>query len=217
MTKYKRVIKAIVNKKATVPIKDKREMEAITNYFLIKREKAKTEIKKRQADRNWMLCLLGFNTAFRAEDLLQLRVYDLASGSVSIKENKTHKMQNFRMNPYLHQDILEYVERNNLTRYDYMFFGQKNKNMAITRQQADSILKEAAKGIKLKSRFSIHSMRKTYGYRYYKDGGKLLTLMKMYNHSEPTVTLIYICWETDDAENDRTQIYNAGIHRKNIK
>lgn len=217
MSKYQRKIKKLANKKATVPIKEKKEMDAIANYFLIKREKSKTEVKRRQADRNWMLCLLGFNTAFRAEDLLQLRVSELIGGYISIKENKTGKTQNFRMNSNLHEDVLKYVERNKLTPYDYMFFGQKNKNMAITRQQADSVLKEAARGIKLKSRFSMHSMRKTFGYRHYKDGGKLLTLMKMYNHSDPTVTLIYICWETDDAENDRIQIYNAGVHRKNKK
>lgn len=211
---YKRVIKKITNKKATVPIKDKKEMEAITNYFLIKRSEAKTEIKRRQADRNWMLCLLGFNTAFRAEDLLQLKVLELQNGYISIKENKTGKMQNFRMNLKLYEDILEYIDRNKLTQYDYMFFGQKNRSMAITRQQADSVLKEAAKGTKLKSRFSLHSMRKTFGYRYYKDNGKLLTLMKMYNHNDTITTLLYICWGTEDAEESRMQIYNAGSHRK---
>lgn len=211
---YKRVIKKIVNKKATVPIKDKKEMEAITNYFLIKRSEAKTEIKRRQADRNWMLCLLGFNTAFRAEDLLQLKVLELQNGYISIKENKTGKMQNFRMNLKLYEDIQEYIDRNKLTQYDYMFFGQKNRSMAITRQQADSVLKEAAKGTKLKSRFSLHSMRKTFGYRYYKDNGKLLTLMKMYNHNDTITTLLYICWGNEDAEESRMQIYNAGSHRK---
>lgn len=214
MSGYKRVIKTFGGKKATVPIKNKKEMEAITNYFLIERELSKTDIKRKQADRNWMLCLLGFNTAFRAEDLLQLRVSDLENGFVSIKENKTKKMQSFKMNAYLYDDIKDYIERNKLTTYDYMFFGQKNRNMAITRQQADEILKKAARATKLKSRFSMHSMRKTFGYRYYKDGGKLLTLTKMYNHDDPMITLLYICWETDDVESERENIYNAGTHRK---
>lgn len=57
-------------------------------------------------------------------------------------------------------------------------------------------------------------MRKTFGYRYYKDNGKLLTLMKMYNHNDTITTLLYICWGTEDAEESRMQIYNAGSHRK---
>ena len=98
-------------------------------YLLKKREQAKSEVKRYQADRNWMLCLVGFNTAFRAEDLLQLRVTDVIKGYMSIKENKTGKMQNFRMNKDFHQDIMNYVARNNLTQYDYMFMGQKQCRM----------------------------------------------------------------------------------------
>ena len=212
-----RRIKSFGGQQATIPLKNERDMNAIMNYFLIQREKAKTEIKRSQADRNWFLCLIGFNTAFRAEDLLQLRVLDLENGYVHIKENKTGKMQNFRLNKLLHEDILEYVERNHLTSYDYLFFGQKNKNFPITRQQADRILKKAAKEVKLKQRFSLHSMRKTFGYHYIKNGGNILTLMKMYNHDETSTTEIYICWGTDDAESDRSKIYNGAVHRKGKK
>ncbi len=212
-----RRIKTFGGQKATVPIKSARDMNNIINYFLKEREKAKTDIKKWQADRNWMLCLLGFNTAFRAEDLLQLRVIDLENGYISIKEMKTGKAQNFRINKFLHQDILDYIERNNLTSYDYIFFSQKNSNMSITRQQADRILLKAKEAIKLPQRFSLHSMRKTFGYHYYKNGGKLITLQKMYNHDSPDVTLLYICWGTDDIEQERISIYNAGVHRKGRK
>lgn len=209
-----RRIKKFGGQQATIPLKSEKELNAIMNYFLIQRETAKTIPKRRQADRNWFLCLMGFNTAFRAEDLLQLRVIDLEKGYMHIKENKTGKMQNFRINKFLHEDILDYVKRNELTSYDYLFFGQKNRSFPITRQQADRILKKAAKSIKLKQAFSLHSMRKTFGYHYIKNGGNLLTLMKMYNHDETSTTEIYICWGTDDAESDRSTIYNGAVHRK---
>ncbi|PXX74664.1 tyrosine-type recombinase/integrase [Dielma fastidiosa] len=212
-----RRIKTFGGQKATVPLKNERDMNNIINYFLIQREKAKTEVKRWQADRNWILCLIGFNTAFRAEDLLQLRVMDIEKGYMSIKENKTGKVQNFRLNKLLHEDIMDYVKRNELTSYSYLFPSQKNMNFTITRQQADRILKKAADAIKLKQPFSLHSMRKTFGYHYIKNGGKLLTLMKMYNHDETSTTEIYICWGTDDAEQDRQSIYNGAVHRKGRK
>lgn len=212
-----RRVKSYGGQQATIPLKNERDMNAIMNYFLIQREQAKSLIKKQQADRNWFLCLMGFNTAFRAEDLLQLRVIDIEAGYMHIKENKTGKMQNFRINKFLHEDILDYIERNGLTTYDYLFFGQKNRNFAITRQQADRILNKAAKEVKLKQRFSLHSMRKTFGYHYIKNGGNILTLMKMYNHDETSTTEIYICWGTDDAESERSKIYNAAVHRKGKK
>lgn len=212
-----RRIKSYGGQQTTIPLKNERDMNAIMNYFLVKREKAKTEVKRRQADRNWFLCLMGFNTAFRAEDLLQLRVLDVEAGYMHIKENKTGKMQNFRLNKYLHEDIKDYIERNELTSYDYLFLGQKNGSFPITRQQADIILKKASKAVKLKQRFSLHSMRKTFGYHYIKNGGNILTLMKMYNHDETSTTEIYICWGTDDAENERSKIYNGAVHRKGRK
>ena len=90
--------------------------------------------------------MLGFNTAFRAEDLLQLRVIDVKKGYVHIKENKTAKMQNFKMNKKLHNDVLDYINRNNLTDYDYLFLGQKKVQNGkkyvypITRQRAHKIV-----------------------------------------------------------------------------
>ena len=209
-----RRIKKFGGQKATTPLKNEKDINAIMNYFLIKRECARSTQKRRQADRNWFLCLMGFNTAFRAEDLLQLRVLDLEKGYMHIKENKTGKMQNFRINKFLHEDFKDYVNRNELTSYDYLFFGQKNRNFPITRQQADRILKKAAQEVRLKQEFSLHSMRKTFGYHYIKNGGNLLTLMKMYNHDETSTTEIYICWGTDDAESERSNIYNGAVHRK---
>ena len=209
-----RRIKTFGGQQATVPIKQKRDLDALMNYFLVQRERASTPIKKAQADRNWFLVLIALNTAFRAEDLLQLRVADLEDGYVHIKEAKTGKMQNFRMNRFLHQDIKEYIQRNELTRYDYFFFGQKNRNFAITRIQANRILKRAGKAIGLKQEISMHSLRKTFGYHYILNGGNILTLMKMYNHDETSTTEIYICWGKDDAESDRAGVYLGANHRK---
>ena len=90
-----RRIKTFGGQKATHPIKSKRQLDEVMRYLNLEIEHAKSEIKKRQAYRNYMLFLIGFNTAFRAEDLLQLRVKEVEKGYMSIKENKTGKMQNF--------------------------------------------------------------------------------------------------------------------------
>ena len=204
--KYKRRIKHDLGSSATIPIKNKREVDAIVNYFLIERDKAKSEVKQWQADRNHMFCILGFNSAFRSEDLLQLKVKDVNKGYFHIVELKTGKLQNFRMNKAIFDEVLEYIERNNLSPNEYLFYSQKNKLFAMTRQNADLVLKKAAAAIKLKQPFSCHAMRKTFGYHYIKAGGNPITLMKMYNHDSTEVTLLYVMWGTDDAENDRSTI-----------
>lgn len=210
-----RRIKFFNGQHQTLPIKDERQLKEFMNHLLRKRDKAKTNIKRYQADRNWCMCLVGFNTAFRAEDLLQLRVVDL-KGYIHIKENKTGKTQNFKMNKDFYKEVLAYIERNNLSEHDYMFMGQKKYQdgrkyvYPITRQQAYYIVSRSAKEIGITFTFGMHSLRKTFGYMYIKGGGKLNTLMKMYNHDDPNVTMLYICWGKEDAEKDRMSIFIGG-------
>ena len=81
-------------KQTTLPIKDMREINRIASYLLIKRDKAKQKGQDKRYltyYRNYMLFICGINLAFRAEDLLQLRVKDLVDGYVQIKENVRYK------------------------------------------------------------------------------------------------------------------------------
>ena len=119
-----RRIKYFAGQKETQPIKDKKQLQDLLYSLLNKIDKAKSEVKVYQAYRNYMLVLVGLNTAFRAEDLLQLRVCDL-NGYISIKENKTGKMQNFKMNKDFKAEVDKYVQRFNLGRYEYMLWDKK--------------------------------------------------------------------------------------------
>lgn len=207
-----RRIKYFNGQHQTQPIKNKKDIQNLLFYLLNKVDKAKSEVKKYQADRNYMLVICGINTAFRAEDLLQLRVVDL-NGYISIKENKTGKMQNFKMNKEFKKLVDDYVERWHLGKYDYMFRGQKKVingkpyTYPINRQQGHRIVSKAGEAVGFKFVFGLHSLRKTFGYQYINSGGNVLTLMKMYNHDSPDVTLRYVCWGRDDAEKARENIF----------
>ena len=213
-----RRIKYFGGQKETQPIKDQRQLQELLYYLLNQIDKAKSEVKQYQAYRNYMLVLIGLNTAFRAEDLLQLRVCDL-NGYISIKENKTGKMQNFKMNKDFKAEVDKYVQRWNLGRYDYMFLGQKKVVYGkayiypINRQQGHRIVSRAGKAIGINFVFGLHSLRKTFGYQFVNNGGNVLTLMKMYNHDSPDVTLRYVCWGRDDAERAREDTY-IGVKKK---
>lgn len=222
-----RRIKQFGGQQETLPIKDPKLLNEFMLNLLRKFEHAKTPIKKYIADRNYMLALIGINTAFRAEDLLQLRVTDVIDGYVHIKENKTGKMQNFRMNGKLHQDILDYIERNKLTRSDYLFMGQKKVQTykeksypviyPITRQQGHKIIQKAGREVGIYFVLGLHSLRKTFGYQYLKNGGNPETLMKMYNHDDYDYTKRYTYWGIEDAENDREAVYLGAVHKHSKK
>lgn len=204
---YPRKYKKPSSKSATFPLKNKNDINLILSYFLQKKEHAKSEIKKFQAYRNYMLCLLGFNTAFRCEDLVQLFGKDVAKGFINIIENKTGKSQVFKLNKKLYDEILEYINCYNIKDYDYLFPRKPNGLIPITRQRVDNILKQVSEDIKLNRPFSAHSMRKTFAYHKYIETGDIFKVMRMLNHGDPATTLIYICWDNMDTENEREQTY----------
>lgn len=215
-----RRIKSTGGQEQTLPIKDKKMLDRVMLYLINQKEHSKSKIKEYQAYRNYILFLIGFNTAFRAEDLLQLRVKDVIKGYVSIKENKTGKMQNFRMNKQLHEEILKYIEIYELKDNDYLFMGQKKKDTyqgvtknilyPITRQNTRLIFRKVAEAVGIDFKFGLHSLRKTFGYMYILNGGNIITLMKMYNHDEPSTTLLYVMWNREDAEREREAVFIGG-------
>lgn len=215
-----RRIKPSGGQEMTLPIKDKKLLDRVMDYLIQQQDHAKSDVKKAQAYRNYVLFLIGFNTAFRAEDLLQLKVKDVFKGYVSIKENKTGKMQNFRMNKKLHDEILEYINKYELTENDYLFMGQKKKDTfkgktrnviyPITRQNVRLICRKVALATGIDFKFGLHSLRKTFGYMYILNGGNPLTLMKMYNHGDVGTTMLYVMWNTEDAEKSRESVFIGG-------
>lgn len=218
---YYRRIKSDAGKDKTLPIKDKKLLTRVMDFLRMQIEIAKSDIKKYQAWRNYILFLIGFNSAFRAEDLLQLKVKDIEKGYFSIKENKTGKWQHFRMNKELHKEILAYIEYFDLKENDYLFMGQKKHETykgktfdviyPITRQNCQkSIFPKVIKACGIDFKFGLHSLRKTFGYMYVKHGGNVITLMKMYNHDSPTTTLLYVMWDTEDIEAERESIFIGG-------
>ena len=215
-----RRIKSTGGQEQTLPIKDKKMLDRVMLYLINQKEHSKSKIKEYQAYRNYILFLIGFNTAFRAEDLLQLRVKDVIKGYISIKENKTGKMQNFRMNKQLHEEIMKYIETYELKNNDYLFMGQKKKDTfqgktknilyPITRQNTRLIFRKVAEAVGIDFKFGLHSLRKTFGYMYILNGGNIITLMKMYNHDEPSTTLLYVMWNREDAEREREAVFIGG-------
>lgn len=215
-----RRIKRFGGQQETLPIKNPKQLEQVMRYLRLQIEHAKSEIKRRQAYRNYMIFLIGFNTAFRAEDLLQLRVKDIEKGYISIKENKTGKMQNFRMNKDFYKEVMEYVKDMELTTSDYLFMGQKTKNTykgkqtriiyPVTRQNMNKVFHKVSMAIGIDFKFGLHSLRKTFGYMYILNGGNVITLMKMYNHDSPSTTLVYVEWGKEDAERDREAVFIGG-------
>jgi integrase len=166
-----------------VPIRDKNLIQEIKEYL------------KDTSERNYILFLLGINTGLRIKDILKLRVRDVEGWSIYLKEGKTGKPKEVFMPNELKRAVRNYVKGKH--KNEYLFRSRQGKNRPITVSMAYIILRQIAEEFGLE-RIGCHSMRKTYGYHFYKQHGDVAALQEMLNHSHPKITMRYIGILQDD-------------------
>jgi integrase len=136
-----------------------------------------------------MFCV-GINTGLRISDVLNLRVCDVKDKShIALIEKKTGKGKRFKINDALAFELRNYTS--GMAEGDYLFSGQKNRGLPISRVQSYRILNSAAKAVGL-SEIGTHTLRKTFGYHFYQQYKDVALLQELFNHSAPSVTLRYI-------------------------
>ncbi|APC48284.1 site-specific integrase [Virgibacillus halodenitrificans] len=159
------------------PIRDPEVIRAIKHYF------------KEKNKRNYMMFVVGINSGLRISDILPLRVSDAKRSYFSLKEMKTKKHKRIDMTPALKRELKAYVE--DMEDYEYLFKSREGINKPIGRSMAYKILREAAEYVSL-DEIGTHTLRKTFGYHFYKQTKDVAMLQEIFNHSSPDITLKYI-------------------------
>lgn len=140
--------------------------------------------------------LMGIYTGLRISDILKLKVKDVKGKRfINVKETKTSKHRQIEFNLILKGALDEYCKDKDPD--DYLIKSREQYNKSITRDMAYKILNYAAELFGLQERIGCHTMRKTFGYHYYKQTGDVVTLQKIFNHDHPSITLRYIGIDQD--------------------
>lgn len=185
------------------PIREKNNLYNCINYFKKLRDNAPTETKRRQYDRNYMLFLLGINTALRFSDLSRLTVDKVKDNYIYQRDKKTRKENKITLHKEIYLEVMDYIKRNNLYKTDYLFWSAKGYNQPLTRIMGYNIMQQLKAGCKIPYNIGTHTLRKTYGYWFYKETGDVVALQTILNHSNPSQTLIYIGMQQKEVEEKR--------------
>lgn len=148
--------------------------------------------------RNYLMFEIGIYMGIRISDILNIKVREIKNkDSLKLREIKTGKEKVIPIQNHLKREINYYIEDQKLTDNEYLFKSRKNKLKPITRVQAYNILKRVAEKYRLEN-IGTHTLRKTFGYHFYKKTNDVALLMTILNHSEPSITLRYIGIEQDN-------------------
>lgn len=146
-------------------------------------------------DRNRMLFTIGINSGLRISDIIGLTVDDIKE-VITIKEKKTGKIKQFRLNADVFQQVKEYASH-----CKHFLFPSRKGGNPISTTQAWRIISKAAATCDLEH-IGTHSMRKSFGYHAYRMGVPIAYLMAAFNHSSEAITMRYIGIVQDEL-NDR--------------
>ena len=145
--------------------------------------------------RDYVLFCLGINSGLRISDILKLDVSDVRDKKIlRIKELKTGKYKILPFNTKI-RDILQiYTKNRNLN--EPLFVTKFNNRM--DRITAYRLLNRVCNLMNLDIKIGTHTLRKTFGYHFYKQYKDVVMLQKIFNHSNPAITLRYIGIEQDE-------------------
>ena len=177
--------------KAVQPIRD---IELLNKCYDIAREHDK---RRKTGEVSWeLLLLVGFNTSLRISDIRRFRVRDLRGRDYAeIKAQKTGKEARILINPPARRAINRLLSGRPGDEYilqSKQRDAATHKPRAITRQRAYQIINEIARRAGIKDHIGCHTLRKTFGYHYYKMTGDVVSLQRILCHTSSRETLIYI-------------------------
>ena len=177
--------------KVVQPIRD---LDVLQKCYDIARAHDK---QRKRGEVSWELILLvGFNTSLRVSDFRRFRVQDLRGKDYAqIQAQKTRKEARILINPAARREINRLLAGRKGDEYILQsrqadFISHRAK--PISRQRVYQIMNTIGKQAGIEERIGCHTLRKTFGYHYYKMTGDVVSLQRILCHSFQRETLIYI-------------------------
>lgn len=167
--------------------------------------KAIRRIKKILIDKPRDLCLFtfGINTAYRANEILSVRIGQVAhlqAGNVlDLKQRKTKKYRNVTMNKTVIDAIDNWLKHHPRSLDDDapLFIGQRGNQ--ITVPYTNNLVKLWCQNVGLKGNYGSHTLRKTWGYQQrVQRNTPIPLLMEAFGHTTQKQTLEYLCIQADE-------------------
>lgn len=190
----------------TIKVEPIRTLQAIS--------KIKTLLLKQP--RNYCLFVLGINTAFRASELLSIRVGQVAhllpGDILEIKQQKTKQYRSVTFNQAAYDAVQMWLKARetealkkkdlSLKDDDAFFFTGLRGSQALKVSTLNNLVKDWCRLANLKGNYGSHTLRKTWGFmQRTKQNTPLPLLMQALGHATQRQTMAYLCIQEKEIEN----------------
>ncbi len=158
-------------------------------------ERMLAELDTEKGRRSYLLFELGIYLARRISDILPLKVGDLLGKEyLQIKEKKTGKVIELPIPKNLQKVLRQRLK--GMDAGDYILASRQRDKDGHTKpvcpKTAYNYMKDIGETAGLPYNVGTHTLRKTFGYHYYKRTHDIALLMTLFNHSSEKDTKVYI-------------------------
>ncbi|MGG3942091.1 tyrosine-type recombinase/integrase [Peribacillus psychrosaccharolyticus] len=180
-------------------MKSEKDVQPIRNQQQL--DDMKWALKRHCSERDYILFILGCETGLRVGDLLRLPTHQILALKgkqnkiLRVKEGKTQKIRDIYI-ANCFQEVYGYAKN---VQSACLFPSRKGDN-PITPTQAYRQLNKAAEYAGVEH-VGNHTLRKTFGYWFYKATKDIAMLQRILHHSHPSVTLRYIGITEEETNN----------------
>ncbi|CAA0121091.1 Tyrosine recombinase XerC [Halioglobus japonicus] len=164
-------------------------------------------IKTLLADNPRDLCLftLGINTAYRANELVSIRIGQIAhlrpGDRLDLKQSKNGKYRCTTMNDKVYAAVHDWLDVHPEPSADAPLFRSHKTREALSAVSVTALAKQWCAAIGLKGNYGSHTLRKTWGYHQRKTFNKPLALLtRAFGHGSEWQTLEYLCIQPAELE-----------------
>lgn len=184
------------------PIRDKKKILAI-----------KKNLREEGNYRNYLLFVMGINTALRISDLLSIKVGDVidSKGNIKeylhIKEKKTGRPAKIYLNETVKDSLNNYLDQSKGIDPDSYLFKSERSSRALDRIRAWSLIQKWTDEAGLEGqRYGTHTLRKTWGYQARKQGVTIEQISEKLGHKSVAVTKRYIGINQEEINNIEKEV-----------
>ena len=184
-------------KGATIKVEPIRRIEDI--------ERVKAHLENTPRDR--CLFIFGINTAYRAKELLSIRVGQVrhlkAGDGLDLKQSKNKRYRMTTLNRPAIVAIKNWLDVHPYPVKDAPLFPSR-KGGALGVAPVNHMMKRWCAAVGLEGNYGSHTLRKTWGYHQLRRNKKtaphlvLPLLMEAYGHATQQQTLEYLCIQSDE-------------------
>ncbi|HAW77050.1 MAG TPA: site-specific integrase [Alteromonas australica] len=174
------------------PIRDVRDIQRIKRRLV-------------SAPRDLCLFTLGINTAYRASELLSIRVGDVAhlkpGDRFELKQQKTKKYRATTFNKTVVEAVQAWLAIHPDPRPGVPLFVSRKGGAALTVSTFGNMVKDWCRETGLSGNYGSHSLRKTWGYHQrIQNNAAIPILMVAFGHTTQQQTLEYLCIQAEEIQ-----------------